>query len=128
MPFGWSDFIDLAEWLNTNAATPRPPADPDAAYRACASRAYYGAFQLSLALLVKKGEYAPKHIGEDHGAVVRVFKSHNAVPRRLIGEKLARLLDRRRKADYELSVTNFANLAEASVRDAKEVRLSLRSQ
>ena len=128
MPFGWSDFIELAEWLHVNADKPQLPTETEAAQRSSTSRAYYGAFHLAMALLVKKGEYTPEHAGIDHENVIRSFRNHNGTPRQRIGLLLGRLRGRRTKADYAVPIDKPWDLAEASLRDAKEIRGALQYQ
>ena len=128
MPFDWSEYLDLADWLARNAGTDGLQVSAEAAQRSAASRAYYSAFQSSMALLVRRREYRPVGDGSDHGAVARAYQSHVAVARRQIGTWLDRLRDRRRRADYDSEMVNASAMATASVSDARNVLTYLQSQ
>ena len=125
MPFDWSEYLELADWITKNAADLR---SPEAAHRSAISRAYYCAFNSALALLVRKREYQPTGEGKDHGNVVRAYQQHAAPPRKQIGTWLGRLRDRRRRADYDAEIVDPGGAATASVRDARQVMTYLTAQ
>jgi uncharacterized protein (UPF0332 family) len=128
MPFNWSDYLSLAEWLATNGGTSNLPVDSSAAFRTSVSRAYYTAFHAALGLLVRKSEFVPQWTGADHAGVMRCFQNHQAEPRKRIGLWLGRLKDRRRKADYDVAVEHPRDFATDSVKLARLILRDLQSQ
>jgi uncharacterized protein (UPF0332 family) len=125
MPFDWSEYVGFAEWLVANAAN---LPSPEAARRSAVSRAYYGAFQSALALLLRKKEYEATGDAKEHGNVQRAYQQHQNAPRRQIGTWLGRLRDRRNRADYEAEMDDPARVAQASVHDARQVLTYLKTQ
>ena len=97
MSFDWTEFLTLAEALQSDPSMPGPP---EAALRSAASRAYYAAFHCALNHARNEG-FAPHYSGEDHARVRAYFRDQGSnETRRKISVELDRLYDQRRRADY----------------------------
>ena len=66
MKFRWADYVAFAEDVYQQASDVGPDGPNEAALRSCISRAYYGAFNVSLAELRRTG-WSPPPGGEKHG-------------------------------------------------------------
>jgi uncharacterized protein (UPF0332 family) len=99
MHFDWTEFLTLAERLQS---APNSPGPPEAALRSAASRAYYAAFHRALNFACKEG-FQPSFQASDHKEVQDHFSSHKPSDRirRKIARELQRLWDQRRQADYD---------------------------
>lgn len=129
MPFRWSEYLDLADWLSISAGNRTTPAAlEEAVLRSAISRAYYASFHASKALVVSRGEYQSTGLGTEHGEVIRVYQAHNAQPRKQIGTWLLRLRDRRRRADYDDAVVTTSVMAGAALADAHRILVHLAAQ
>lgn len=125
MSFDWTEFLTLAEALQSD---PNSPGPPEAALRSAASRAYYAAFNCALKFARKEG-FVPEKSGFDHQkiqAYFSTFKPPNPV-RGKIGKELSRLWDHRRRADYDDTLGKRPDsLAYHAVGMAKRVIKNLR--
>ena len=91
--FDWEEFLDLAEELVQRRGDP-------AAERTAISRAYYAVFHKASAYLIRQGERLT-FTGEDHALVWRWFRMRGDRLSRAIGHNGRRLIDARRRADYD---------------------------
>ena len=91
--FDWEEFLDLAEQLVQRRGDP-------AAERTAISRAYYAVFHKASAYLIRQGERLT-FTGEDHAFVWRWFRMRGDRLSRAIGQNGRRLIDARRRADYD---------------------------
>lgn len=125
MSFNWADFLTFAQRLH---AEPDKPGPDEAALRSATSRAYYAAFRT--ALNVAQGEgFQPSYSGSDHWDVRKHFRDHNHNKiRGKISTELGRLYDNRRKADYEDTLRQSADiLVQLTIGMAKSVLNNLES-
>lgn len=98
MSFDWTDFLALAEALES---APDLPGPPEAALRSAVSRAYYAAFHCAMNVASEEG-FDPSGSGSDHRNVPLHFRRHKTNDTRCkIALELDRLRDNRRKADYK---------------------------
>ena len=112
--FDWDGFLDLADELvgrRGNAA----------AERTAISRAYYAAFHPARAHLVRQGERLTL-TGADHGLVWRWFLARPDPLARAVGTNGRRLVDERRRADYDpIEDGSLSVRAAGAVRLARQV-------
>lgn len=129
MPFEWTRYASLAEWLEQNAAT-ASAASEEAAYRSSVSRAYYVAFHAAMGLLATREGYVPTRTGEDHVNVMNALLRDrlNRQPRIQIGTKLQRLKRRRGEADYEANTLVSGEMARACLQDMRQLLQVINTQ
>ena len=126
MSFDWTEFLTLAEALQSD---PNSPGPPEATLRSAASRAYYAAFNCALGFACREG-FVPKKSGFDHQRIQTYFTTFKPPDptRGKIGKELNRLCDHRRRADYEDTLGKRPDsLACHAVGMAKRVIENLRS-
>jgi uncharacterized protein (UPF0332 family) len=102
MNFNWLHYLDFAQRIKD--ATEFYSEISEAAYRAAASRAYYGVFKYAVNYAVNKTGFIPKRSGDDHIGIRSHFKEISTTPmdpHRKASVQLERLYDFRRQADYE---------------------------
>lgn len=117
--FDWEEFLELAEELVQHRGKA-------SAQRTAISRAYYAAFHLASDYFATHGERLTR-TGEDHRRVWRWFLRRNDPVSRAIGQNGRRLVDERRRADYDPApYRNLRNQAEQAIRLAHEVVAALR--
>jgi len=102
MSYDWSEFLVLAQSLQSNPDCPGPR---EAALRSAASRAYYAAFHRAVEFAVKEGYY-PSNSGDDHKSVQAHFRDYKpkAEKRTKVARELGKLLVERHKADYRVNI------------------------
>lgn len=127
MSFNWTEFLTLAEALQSDPDSPGPP---EAALRSAASRAYYAAFHCALDFATREG-FTPTYTGEDHSRIQDHFRRRKppGEARRKIAQELNRAYDHRRKADYRdtLGTTSAETLAHFAIGSARNVLANLDS-
>jgi len=120
MSFDWTEFLTLAEALQS---APDSPGPPEAALRSAASRAYYAAFHCALKFACRDG-FVPTYSGDDHRKVQAHFRGYKPPDqtRRAIALQLDRLLKQRHEADYYATLKRQpASLAGQAIGMAKNV-------
>jgi uncharacterized protein (UPF0332 family) len=126
MSFSWTDYLKLAQALQTNPDIPGPR---EASLRSATSRAYYAAFKSAVNFARSEG-FEPKYTGEDHWSIKRHFQyyhpDHSDI-RSKIAVELRRMYDNRRMVDYfnELRRTTPNVLAELTTKMAQSVLKNL---
>lgn len=121
MTFSWSDFYTLAEFLANQPDTPGPKL---AAYRSAISRAYYACFHCATEFYhTEPFEYRSKYpltnSSYDHNIIPNYYADANEPCRNEIGNYLAKLRERRRRADYDLNYRRLKTEALQSMAYAK---------
>jgi uncharacterized protein (UPF0332 family) len=115
MSFDWSQYLDLAHDLFTQAAnTPYE----DANLRSVISRAYYAAFHKARLRLQDKWGISVPTNATAHGAVRDEFKKKS---QRRITVTLERMRIDRNKADYNDLVADLATTAQENLKRANQV-------
>lgn len=128
MSFDWTEYVRLAERVHDAVNPDDPGGSREAAYRACVSRAYYGAFNVCLNE-VKRAGWNPSRDGTKHGFVIdrfKGFRSREDVEMQKawnkIGEDLDRLRVYRNNADYDSELSeNPDSRSVASLRYANRI-------
>jgi uncharacterized protein (UPF0332 family) len=112
MGFEWSKYLELAEELAQR--------DDEAALRSAVSRAYYAVYGKARSHLQYKG-IAISNAVNGHEAVWNAFKESGGRTSTGIGINGDRLRRQRNVTDYENVVKNLSNLAQGSIKLAKNV-------
>ena len=109
-----SEFLSLARSLASSSASKN---------RTAISRAYYAAFHVGKQILTANGCPTSRH-----GDVPDLFQESENVDVEKAGDQLSELYSQRRKADYELSLTDVESRpnADAAVKRAKSIMDDLR--
>ena len=125
MSFKWTEFLTLAEALQSD---PNSPGPAEAALRSAASRAYYAALHCAQDFALGSG-FVPKYSAEDHKRVLVHFQrdyhpsnpAHKKVAHQ-VAKELDRLRGHRREADYDKTLTRQPNsLAGQAIGMAKSI-------
>lgn len=118
MSFDWSEYLELAQELAGEGAS---PTSEEAKLRSSVSRAYYAAFcKARNHLRDIERQTIPKG-GKVHAYVRNQFKDSTDRPRKKIGNDLDRLRLRRNKADYDDYVSGLSQMAVASLKSTQDV-------
>ena len=116
------DFLDTAEFL-IDIDQDDPATQPtEADCRTSVSRAYYASF-LDARELLEGMRFSQLHTGNTHH-LIRHYLENGGPKARRIANKLSGLHERRKAADYEISLvpTFFTNDAERAIDRAKEIQ------
>lgn len=135
MSYDWRELLTLAEALQQQAGSLCAEC---ACYRSAASRAYYAAFNTTLADLSELTEFERRYNGSDHQRlrkhlteVAKKYPKPLCTSLRGVSTKLGRLFDFRRAADYDAVLKDHEpkHLASLAVGEArlilKDVEASL---
>ena len=118
MSFDWSEYLNVAKEL---AGVETSAASQEAKLRAAISRAYYAAFiKARNHLRDKQGLVIPR-TSEAHRDVSKQFENSTDAVRRSLGEKLLRLRDFRRQADYVDTFPGLFGITQIALRLSEEV-------
>jgi hypothetical protein len=118
MPFDWTAFLNVAHFLEVQAANFD---NPEALQRTAVGRAYYGAFNYALEWAEKYQGYQRKYPKQDdHGALRNHFKNHK---RQNAAECLDTLRQWRNDADYDgdLNWPNKTQTVSEAIAEANRV-------
>jgi uncharacterized protein (UPF0332 family) len=123
MSFDWTQFLELAEALESDPDLPGPR---EAALRSAVSRAYYAAFNCAVDLACREG-FVPRYSGADHSRVRAHFRDNGSSDkvRGHISTQLGRLYKRRCEADYRPSIDRPDYLAQYAISMARSVMADL---
>lgn len=106
-------FLGLAEAMDC---------DTEAQIRTVINRSYYAVFLRARDNLADKGLMTKSLLGDDHGKVIHVLKSHKRVS---AGMKLDDLREMRRDADYEMDLSISPDKASKALILARSVKGAL---
>jgi uncharacterized protein (UPF0332 family) len=115
MSFDWSQYLDLAQDLFSQAAN---SSYTDASLRSAISRAYYAAYHKARSRLYDKWGITVPADATAHATVRKEFKQKN---HKQIATTLDRMRIDRNKADYNDAVVNLSNTAKENLRRATQV-------
>jgi uncharacterized protein (UPF0332 family) len=123
MPFEWSEFLEVARFLNEQSD---PRFSNEAAMRCVVSRAYYAAFGTARQYACKVGHLAPDQ-RQVHTDLKNKLKNDGNKNAREAGKLLEQLKDWREDCDYEKQLTsNPQLLARSAIKQASQVITLLR--
>lgn len=114
MSFDWSEYFRLAFDLDVRARSEANLQAQEAKWRTAISRAYYAAWCKARNKLRDEGS-ADTSCLQDHGCVIRKFQESSDPARRQIGITLSRMIDNRRRADYQDTVARIADVSNAQL-------------
>lgn len=124
MSFDWSEYLDVAKEL---ASVANSSANREAKLRSAISRAYYAAFiNARNHLRDREGLLIPR-TSEAHKYVRDQFYYSSDSVRQSLGEKLLRLRDFRRQADYVDSFPGLVGITQTALKLSEEVIAILNS-
>src|SRR5690242_6109015 len=112
MAFKWTEFLELAHFVQDSAAAGRVAVE--GALRTAVGRAYYAAFGVARSQ-AQAGGFIPFESAEDHLLLREHFERTG---RRDIARQLARLRQWRNQADYQSDAGNIAMMAKESIAEA----------
>ncbi len=118
MSFDWSEYLNVAKEL---AGVETSAASEEAKLRAAVSRAYYAAFIKAWNHLRDKEGLVIARTSQAHRDVSKQFENSTDAVRRSWGEKLLRLRDFRRQADYVDTFPRFFGITQIALRLSEEV-------
>jgi hypothetical protein len=113
MSFAWSDFLDLAHFLQTGPVE----IAAEVRLRAVVGRAYYAAFGVARSRAQSEG-FIPLESAEDH---FRLRDHFERTGRRDIARQLSRLRQWRNQCDYQDAAGNVVMMAKESTAEAHRV-------
>lgn len=113
--FDWSDYQQYAARLL------QLPAPSEAELRTAISRAYYAAFNTARDFLIWIKRLDPALRRQVHATVWRLLRDSLSSVERGISEIGMRLLECRKKADYERAYPRFNRDAKTAVRDSRRL-------
>lgn len=119
MTFEYEDYLYLAQELA--GKTPAKPSGEAAKLRSAISRAYYAAFLKAREYLENNSSAIIPRDGTAHSFVRDEFLFDRDGKRKRIGRYLGFLLENRRLADYEETLTGLPNLTEVAVERAGNI-------
>ena len=124
MSFDWAEYLNVAKELVGVATT---PANQEAKFRAAISRAYYAAYVTARNYLRdQEGILIPK-TSDAHKYVSNQFKLSSDLARKSVGEKLDRLREYRRQADYIDKYPGLSGITIIALNLSQEVIDTLRN-
>ena len=115
MAFSWAEFLELAEFLAGNQAS---PPTSEAASRTAVSRAYYAAFCHARHYARSQLGYRPAGTAADHTTLRRHLGVHGQFR---IARRLDNLRTWRNLCDYEDTVHNLPFILRAALAAAHDV-------
>jgi len=119
-PFGWRDFLVLANQLLDDAGGKVP----EARLRTATSRAYYAAYCECKSYAVLNLGYVPSNDVDDHFNVRKAFRDHG---REGDARDLRQLRDWRDRCDYEPQVPGICAMTVNAIEKAKMLLARLES-
>ena len=116
--FDWSEYLDLAQELAGQTAT---PASKEAKLRSSISRAYYAAFCKARNHLRDVEGHSIPPTGEAHRYVIDTFRDSIDRRRRQVGINLDRLRINRNHVDYNDYVNGLSSMTVTALRIAQHI-------
>lgn len=110
--FSWSQFLDLADQLQSGG--------DEARFRTAVSRAYYAAFQAAKAYVART--YGLRGKGNIHDQTWNTLAGSMQPDEHLIGQWGGDLKRKRCRADYDLSPPVTSTIAMQAIAEARKVR------
>lgn len=125
MSFDWTDFLALAQALQSNPEVPGPQ---EAALRSAISRAYYAAFHL-VGDVARADGWQPTGSGDDHKGLQRDLRQRPTSTKlhKSVATNLERLYDHRRQADYFDTLRSPMFLAQSALENAARILEDLKA-
>ena len=114
MSFDWSEYFKLAFALDTQARSEQNPQAQEAKWRSAISRAYYAVWCKARNNL-RDEQSADASCLQNHGCVVQKYQESQDIARRQVGITLSRMMDNRRRADYQDMVPRLADMSNAQI-------------
>lgn len=121
MSFNWSDYLDLAKRLHSQALI----SNEESEKRTAMSRAYYAAAMLSRAFLQGKGWTIPTL--DTHNEIIERFENNPNLDHQTLARRLIRLRGMRNAADYDGQIKNIDNACKGSIILAEKIIKQLKS-
>ncbi len=119
MSFNWSEYLILAQELNSRSAT--SPIQ-EAHLRSAISRAYYAAYcKVRNHLVYKDHKPIPRGVKNVHLYVAEEFKISKDTTRQTVGNLLHHLRSIRNKADYQDILGRLPGRTQAALVEAEEI-------
>lgn len=118
MSFDWENYLNLAKTLTQPGQV---VSANEACLRSAISRAYYAAYCQARNLAKQKEGLVLTKTGKDHGIVKNHFKKSPNRHCNKISVKLGRLLNNRKRADYDDTVSELNKLVQDSISEADTI-------
>lgn len=114
MAFNWGEYLNLAQFLETNGNY-FSQVIQEAAYRSTVSRAYYAAFCYAREYVCNNYGFTPTNTGRDHKLVrdklYNIGSNH-------IANRLRVLHRWRKQCDYDNRVNHVSDMAKNAIKEA----------
>ena len=118
MSFDWEDYLHLASELSQQSSN---GTFEEAKKRAAISRAYYAAFIKARNKIFPKAGKPPRYYrGGSHNYYIEYYLDEGHIGRE-VQNKLQSLKRRRKKADYDNSISGLARELAAALQESKKV-------
>lgn len=124
MSFDWSEYLDVAKELASVASS---SVNREAKLRSAISRAYYAALINARNHLRDREGLLIPNTSDAHRYVKDQFQHSSDLVRQSLGEKLLRLRDFRRQADYVDTFPGLVGITQTALKLSEEVISTLNS-